>query len=197
MSLDLFRVSPREAVRRFGYFVKSEPLFMPPENPRCFIVERIEGDVVSLSPVLGMGKDFFIPYMRACACSIEVPRNVPIGTLVITPPMNGCTLEIRQLNNDVNCFIHEATGVNQPLPYTAKARIEESSYSMADTPKKRALRFLENGVDAYYCHTLICIKISHDTWEIYHSQIAKDAKTGNIPYQIKQYSYDILWRFKN
>jgi hypothetical protein len=197
MPLDLLRTNPDVAVKMFGFFVETIPFFKQPTNSRCHIIASTKGDVVILHPVLGMGSDFFLPYVRARTCSIEVPKNVPVGTLVITPPMNGCTLEVRPLNNDANCFIHEAAGVNQPCPYIAKARIEESAYSMNGAAKNRALKFLDRNIDAYYCHTLICVKISDATWSVYHTQVAQDSKTGNSLYCIKQYSHNLLWNFKN
>lgn len=59
------------------------------------------------------GPDWYIPWAENAAKSILVPFGQPDGTLVVTYPMNGCALEVRQ-EVAGNRFFHDADGKNMP-----------------------------------------------------------------------------------
>lgn len=78
------------------------------------------------------GYDWYIPYAHDEAKSVLVPFGQPDGTLVVTFPMNGCALEVRQEENG-NRFFHDADGKNMPnvTTETIKFRADYRRYGGA------------------------------------------------------------------
>lgn len=65
-------------------------------------------NVLSITPSEN-SKDYFFPYIQANAGHVSVqPED---GTIVLTPPMNGCALEVRYFHNNY-IFYHDANGKN-------------------------------------------------------------------------------------
>ncbi|MFT8946285.1 MAG: hypothetical protein ABF876_06875 [Acetobacter aceti] len=78
--------------------------------------------------------DYYYPYIQTPYGGVGtcvVPKNAPIGTLVLTGAMNGCSLQVNETDSGLH-FYHDTNGrsmVGKLTPGTVVARVNYSTYA--------------------------------------------------------------------
>ncbi|AGT08032.1 hypothetical protein [Paracoccus aminophilus] len=82
------------------------------EGGRCKIVEgKAKNGIRTLTGQTATdGKDYWFPYPAQAVGHVEVPADVPKGTIVATPPMNGCSLVVTKTEDGKWHFFHDPNG---------------------------------------------------------------------------------------
>ncbi len=119
------------------------------------------------------GHDWYIPFTDGQAKSTHVPFNQPNGSLVVTYPMNGCALEVRE-EWQGNRFYHDSNGkCMSPLAINnQKMRVD---YDMQAGPNEVAINKLTSDQDssrfgANFEHSLVCVK-HNDQWRVHATAV--------------------------
>lgn len=136
-----------------------------------------------------------------------MPAGQPNGTLVVTFPMNGCALEVRDVGGGINRFYHDADGNSMPPipPGNQKFRATAVDYQGAQRiVHERSLRWFDHAVQndrlnrnlapnaGGYEHNVICVKDGAN-WKVYASaniRLNGDAwqVKDNVPYSLGMFA---------
>ncbi|WP_234731696.1 hypothetical protein [Acidocella facilis] len=90
-------------------------------------------NVFELQVTPGNG-DYFYPYVHIPYGGVGtcvVPKNAPLGTLVLTGAMNGCSLQVNDSGSNLH-FYHDANGVSlkgKLTPGNVVARVNYETYA--------------------------------------------------------------------
>lgn len=104
MSLKTLRVDPLNACMRNVYRTGPAPGSFTSqgalvEGGRCSIgVTEVQTGIFDLKAVESSygSSDYFYPWMRTGIGWVQVPKNVPDGTIVMTGGVNGCTIVVTE-----------------------------------------------------------------------------------------------------
>ncbi len=135
-ALLFLRKNPLAATSKVGFKVHNLDGNIGAMGGKCSISCKGRAPMFFLDIASG-GYDWYIPYADKEAKSVLVPFGQPDETLVVTWPMNGCALEVRQEAYG-NRFFHDADGKNMPNvtnKKTIKFRADYTRYSGPKDPK--------------------------------------------------------------
>jgi hypothetical protein len=174
------RATPDVAIAAWGFVVRGGMLADDAVGGACGLACNLFGQSGCYELRVGLGAtDWYIPYGMGEARHCDVPRGQPNGTLVVTFPMNGCALEVRQIDGNTNRFYHDADGNSMPHnpPGALKIRVNPADYAGPErTAHVRALRYFAREVQDQlevpnrggYEHSIICV-MRNGEWKVYGS----------------------------
>ncbi|HEX6086845.1 MAG TPA: hypothetical protein VF266_20115 [Thermoanaerobaculia bacterium] len=176
--LATLRANPKTAIAAWGFVVRGGALLDDIGGACALSCDQFRQTSIYQITVQDGAGDYYIPYGDRAARYCDVPTGLPDGTLVVTFPMNGCALEVRDVNG-VNRFYHDADGNSMPLhpPGILKFRAASADYEGAErTTHMRALRYFSKDVQdklevknrGGYEHDVICVKRGTQ-WQVYSS----------------------------
>lgn len=198
-ALAYLRANTKSALAAYGFIIRGLALREAVGSGCTLTCELYPGtemtSVYQIDVTLG-GKDWFIPFGQGEARYCDVPRGEPDGTLVVTYPMNGCALEVRDVDGK-NRFFHDSDGKSLPalasgspkfrLVYAkyagmtepTKSRAERYLMAPSDEGKSKPFKVTEEGPQIIeerpfykgnWEHTILCIKRGAK-WDVYSSAI--------------------------
>lgn len=191
--LEMLRGKPAMAVAAYGFVVRGQMLRDAVGGGCALTCTRIGLSGVYRLDVGPGQRDWFIPFSQGQARYVNVPKNQPDGTLVVTYPMNGCALEVAGMTG-CNRFFHDSDGKSMPQGNRdAKARIEYDT--MAGPDENLFVKFqraLQAGpIAGNFEHTIICVK-SGGMWSVYQTCVIT---AGAEVYQVKDRVPSLLGAF--
>jgi len=170
--LAALRASPGMATAAWGFVVRGQMLGNAVGGGCTLACGRYrESSVYEIAVGAGAG-DFYIPFGHGQARHCDVPQGQPNGTLVVTFPMNGCALEVREIDGN-NRFYHDSDGNSMPAlpPGVQKIRIVAADYEGPEqTAETRFPRYVNPDIEAAgnFEHSIISVKRGGQ-WEVYGS----------------------------
>ena len=173
-ALLFLRRNPMTATSKVAFTVKDLAPNIGAMGGKCSITCTGRAPMFFLDIKSG-GYDWYIPYAVKEAKSVLVPFGQPDETLVVTFPMNGCALEVRQEQHG-NRFFHDADGKNMPnvINEKIKFRADYSRYAGLNDPvREENKRILDNqDIDQLYPDSfhfdLIVVK-KGGFWHVYQT----------------------------
>jgi len=212
--LDQLRVSPESIIGRNIGFVVAYVKDLAPNagmggqctiNCDKLLIEK-HGITVYELLLAKAGGDYFFPYVtkgtvgylgqKGVGC-VDVPKTVPNGTLVLTPGMNGCSLQVEDIGHNYR-FKHYADEMAGKTERHTLCRIDYSDYD-PDESLQRAM-MPKGSTDSMRCpqFTLISIKTGENLWKIFSVGVVYYNKSIPYPEGKKENHlvYDIFSPFK-
>ncbi|MCH4090525.1 hypothetical protein [Acetobacter sp.] len=135
------RTNPGVAFRSGFYFVQPKIYNNGTDSlgGECSVQCRYYGKnengwpIYELTVTEGQG-DYYYPYIQTPFGGVGtciVPKNAPVGTLVLTGAMNGCSLQVNETDSALH-FYHDTNGrsmIGKLTPGTVVARVNYSTYA--------------------------------------------------------------------
>lgn len=167
MSLPELRRTPKNACER-NVYITSQGVAFPayPVGGRCEIrAKQLQTGFFELRayPDDAAGQDYFYPWVPDGVGTVQVPKNVPDGTIVMTGGLNGCGITVSEEGNsyifyhDANCQYLTPANTRGKVVATAKPR----DYDPLDWGFKafqHALLQKEPSGEVFYGHCIVAVK---------------------------------------
>jgi hypothetical protein len=125
------------------------------------------------------GKDYYFPWVNRGVGEVNVPKDAPDGTMVVTGGMNGCGLLVTDegshynfYHNADNCRLGDAEGCVKPAKGNVVCSVEPKDYLGRVDAANMGQRIVEEDPTAgkSYFHQMVMVK-NEGTWKVYDSGI--------------------------
>jgi len=172
----MLRTQPDTAIAAYGFITRGAALANPAGANCTLNCGRYRASSVYQIDVAAGGADWYIPFAQGQARYCDVPPGQANGTLVVTFPMNGCALEVRDVGG-ANRFYHDSDGNSLPALTVGapKIRVTYAQYAGPDnTTHERSLRYFGPDKDntGGYEHNIFCVKVGAN-WQVYSSAVIR------------------------
>ena len=207
IDLTFLRMRPSDAVRTTGFMIQinhTEHTQSGRCNVDCIPMSNSNRLVTLDIHLTDSGKDWYCGYERGGMKAVLVPFGQPDGSLILTYPMNGCTLEVRR-EKEGNRIYHDCNGnrITPSLDGTKALRVtadhymdchDRNFYRIARVSLRIALIRGYKGYGFNFGHTIICVK-QGGYWNVYNNAISHayeiepgaDKRKNHMYYQAKDY----------
>lgn len=193
-ALSLLRNNPHDVCLNNGFLTESDKVLASTGGPCSISCSQVDDHVFRLEAKLG-GSDYFFPYLPGRCGHYDVPRTTPVGTIVLTGGMNGCSLQVDRVGTSSFRFIHDADGKYALPGPTTICRVNYRDYAGPSTSRGIGLgisfalsKVPSMGLMPYPRNTILCVK-GRDSWKVYSSGIMFHytdqgrKKTKHFPFQ--------------